>query len=49
MEQGTQVGALDRMLTRKELYEAIRYYDYEKLDAGIAATVLPGTTEGAER
>jgi methylisocitrate lyase len=40
-ELGTQAGALDRMLTRQELYEAIRYYDYERLDAGIAATVLP--------
>ncbi|MDF2715089.1 MAG: methylisocitrate lyase [Paenibacillus sp.] len=45
MEKGTQAGALDRMLTRRELYEAIRYYDYEKLDDSIAATVLPGTEE----
>lgn len=48
MEKGTQAGALDRMLTRQELYEAIRYYDYERLDGSIAATVLP-TVEEPER
>jgi methylisocitrate lyase len=36
MEEGTQVSWLDKMLTRKELYELIRYYDYEKLDYEIA-------------
>lgn len=41
-EQGTQVQALDRMQTRKELYETIRYYDYEALDGKIAKTILPG-------
>lgn len=40
-ETGTQVKSLERMQTRKELYETIRYYDYEKLDGKIAATVLP--------
>lgn len=40
-ELGTQAGALERMMTRQQLYEAIRYYDYEKLDGTIAATVLP--------
>ncbi|MFC3770876.1 methylisocitrate lyase [Paenibacillus sp. GCM10012303] len=49
MELGTQAGALERMMTRKELYEAIRYYDYEKLDASIAATILAGSTEEPER
>ncbi|NTZ17544.1 methylisocitrate lyase [Paenibacillus sp. JMULE4] len=39
--KGTQVDSLDRMQTRKELYETIRYYDYEELDAKIAKTVLP--------
>jgi methylisocitrate lyase len=40
-EKGTQKDCLEQMLTRKELYEAIRYYDYEALDANIAKTVLP--------
>jgi methylisocitrate lyase len=39
MEEGTQAAWLDKMLTRKELYELIRYYDYEKLDYEIAKTV----------
>lgn len=38
---GTQIGSLDRMQTRKELYDTIRYYDYEDLDKRIAGTVLP--------
>ncbi len=40
-ETGTQVGLLDRMQTRKELYDLIRYWDYESLDQEIAQTVLP--------
>ncbi|QEO17568.1 methylisocitrate lyase [Acetobacter vaccinii] len=32
---------LDQMQTRDELYKTLRYYDYESLDAGIVATVLP--------
>jgi methylisocitrate lyase len=36
MEEGTQASWLDKMLTRKELYELIRYYDYEKIDYEIA-------------
>jgi methylisocitrate lyase len=39
MEEGTQASWLDKMLTRKELYELIGYYDYEKLDYEIAKTV----------
>jgi methylisocitrate lyase len=39
---GTQVASLGDMQTRKELYERIRYSDYEALDARIAKTVLPG-------
>ena len=39
MEEGTQAAWLDKMLTRKELYELIGYYDYEKLDYEIAKTV----------
>lgn len=38
---GTQVQSLERMQTRKELYETIRYYDYERLDEQIAKTILP--------
>jgi methylisocitrate lyase len=37
---GTQ-AMLERMQTREELYKTLRYYDYETLDAGIVATVLP--------
>lgn len=40
-EEGTQEGSLDEMQTRKDLYETIRYYDYEALDGKIARTVLP--------
>ena len=39
---GTQ-NMLDRMQTRKELYDLIGYYDYEKLDASITASVPPET------
>jgi methylisocitrate lyase len=37
---GTQ-NMLDRMQTRKELYDLIGYYDYEKLDASIVASIPP--------
>ncbi len=40
-ENGTQIHAVQHMQTRKELYETIRYYDYEALDGKIAKTVLP--------
>jgi methylisocitrate lyase len=43
---GTQQALLGRMQTRTELYELIRYHDYEALDATIAKSVLPG---GADR
>mgnify|MGYP001626198598 CR=1 FL=1 len=36
MNEGTQEGWLDKMFTRKELYDLIKYYDYEKLDAEIS-------------
>jgi len=39
MEEGTQAAWLSKMFTRKELYELIRYYDYEKLDSEIAKSV----------
>ncbi|WP_339077789.1 methylisocitrate lyase [Acetobacter sp. AC2005] len=38
---GSTQEMLPRMQTREELYKTIRYYDYESLDAGIVATVLP--------
>ena len=38
--RGTQ-NMLDRMQTRKELYDLIGYYDYEALDASITASVPP--------
>lgn len=37
---GTQKNILKHMQTRQELYETIRYYDYEDLDDKIAKTVL---------
>jgi methylisocitrate lyase len=39
--RGTQVALLERMQSRRELYDVIRYHDYEALDATIAASVLP--------
>ncbi|MCP1247044.1 methylisocitrate lyase [Acetobacter cerevisiae] len=38
---GSTQDMLGRMQTREELYKTLRYYDYEALDAGIVATVLP--------
>jgi methylisocitrate lyase len=40
-DKGTQIGCLEEMQTRKQLYELIRYYDYEALDAKMAKTILP--------
>lgn len=40
MESGTQKEILDDMQTRKELYETIRYDEYEALDENIAKTDL---------
>jgi len=37
---------LDRMLTRAELYAAIDYADYEKLDGSISASLLPEPASG---
>lgn len=39
-ETGSQKDALEQMQTRKELYETIKYFDYEDLDKSIAKTVL---------
>lgn len=38
---GTQQGSLNNMQTRTQLYETIRYYDYEALDQKIAKTIFP--------
>jgi len=38
---GSQAAWLDRMQTRRELYELIGYHDYEALDDAIAKSVLP--------
>lgn len=40
-ENGTQTGSLEQMMTRRELYDTIHYFDYEKMDNTIAQTVLP--------
>ncbi|NRF91323.1 methylisocitrate lyase [Paenibacillus frigoriresistens] len=39
-QTGTQKRSLSQMQTRSELYETIRYYDYEALDEKIAKTIL---------
>jgi methylisocitrate lyase len=39
--EGSAVAMLDRMQTRTDLYETIRYHDYEALDASIAGSVVP--------
>ncbi len=41
MTTGTQQGELANMQSRKDLYETIRYYDFEALDSAIAKTILP--------
>jgi methylisocitrate lyase len=40
-KSGTQQALLDRMQSRRELYDVIRYEDYEALDATIAKSVVP--------
>ncbi|WP_295139255.1 methylisocitrate lyase [uncultured Reyranella sp.] len=37
---GTQ-NVIDRMQTRQELYDTIRYHEYEALDASLVKTVVP--------
>lgn len=39
-ETGSQKDALDQMQTRKELYETIKYFEYEDLDTTISKTIL---------
>ena len=38
--QGTQ-NVIDRMQTRQELYDTIRYHEYEALDASLVKMVVP--------
>jgi methylisocitrate lyase len=40
-KSGTQVALLDRMQSRRELYDVIRYEEYEALDASIAKSAVP--------
>lgn len=40
-ETGSQKEAVDQMQTRKELYETLKYFEYEALDNSIAKTILP--------
>jgi len=42
-QDGTTAPQLDRMLTRKRLYELIGYHDFEALDRSIIASVVPTT------
>ncbi|MFC5604776.1 methylisocitrate lyase [Sporosarcina koreensis] len=39
-ETGSQKDAVEKMQTRKELYETIKYFEYEELDESVAKTVL---------
>ncbi len=39
-DEGTQKNGLENMQTRKELYEAIQYGEFEALDQGISKTVI---------
>ncbi|TNC63587.1 methylisocitrate lyase [Rubellimicrobium roseum] len=40
-EKGTPKALIPQMQTRAELYDTIRYWDYEALDRNIVQTVLP--------
>ena len=42
-EHGGQEGFLDRLMSRKDIYEHIGYGEYEALDGTIAASVVPDT------
>ena len=46
---GTQAAWLDRMQTRRELYDLIGYHDYEALDEAIARSILPDDRAGEHR
>lgn len=40
-ETGTQKSVLDKLQTRKELYEILKLHEYEEMDSKIDHTVLP--------
>lgn len=41
-QDDTTAPQVDKMLTRKRLYELIGYHDYEALDRSIIASIVPG-------
>jgi len=41
---GTQAALLERMQSRRELYDVIDYHAYEALDTSIATSVVPDGT-----
>jgi len=43
---GRQGEWVERMQTRRDLYQTIGYHDYEALDSSIAKSVLPGDNRG---
>ena len=40
LKDGTQRNSINAMQTRKDLYDTIQYFDFEKLDKKIAQTIL---------
>jgi methylisocitrate lyase len=42
---GTQQALVARMQSRKELYDVIRYEEYEALDGTIAASIVPDAAD----
>ena len=45
MRDDTTAPQVERMLTRKRLYELIGYHDFEALDRSIIASIVPGQAE----
>ena len=45
-QQPAAQALLDRMQSRRELYDVIRYEDYEALDTTIAKSVVPDGSHG---
>jgi methylisocitrate lyase len=43
--RGTQAALLDRMQSRRQLYDVIGYHEYEALDTSIAKSVVPDRVE----
>ncbi len=48
-KEGTSRGLLGRMQSRRELYEVIRYADYERLDQDLAASPKRGRKQSKRR